>query len=91
VDFAATDTVMATATIFLEATLQAAAPKLHCAVAERDCEVLAVVPTTTAARWVTLLLSARISSGKGPLPPRSSREKPRPSDARFGVAGPYCC
>ncbi len=71
--------------------MQEAAPELRHAVAEKSRGVAVLAPPTTAARRATLLPSAQISSGKGPLPPRSSREKPRPSDARFGVAGPYHC
>ncbi len=92
-NFAAATTVAATvaavATLLHEATMQAAAPELHRAVVEKSHAVAAVVPTTTAPRRATLLPGARISSGKGPPLLRSSQEKPRPSDAHFGVAGPY--
>ncbi len=94
-NFAATITVAATvataATLLYEVTLQTAALELHNIVTERSRKVAAVVPATTAARRAILLPSAQISSGKGPLLLCSSREKPRPSDARFSVTGPYCC
>ncbi len=84
-------TVAATATLHYEATMQAAAPELRCVVVQRGREAAGVALATTAAKWATLLRSARISSGMGPLLRRSSREKPLPTDARFGVAGPYHC
>jgi hypothetical protein len=74
VNFAAKTMVAAVVTLLHKVTMQAAAPELHCAVAERSQKVEAVVPATTAARQATLMPSAQISRGKYLLPPRNSSE-----------------
>ncbi len=89
--FAAADRVAVEATLHYEATMQAAALELRCAVTQRGREATGVALATNAAKWATSSQSAQISSSMGPLLHCSSREKPQPSDARLGVAGPYCC
>jgi alkylation response protein AidB-like acyl-CoA dehydrogenase len=95
--FAAVDRVAIAATLHYEVTMQAAAPELRRAatekgreVAETGCRVATTAPAITEARWGILSRNAPISSRTCPLLP-SSREKQRLSDARLGVAGPYCC
>ncbi len=102
--FAATERLAVAATLHYEATMQAAAPELRRTVAERGCEVTekgreaaekgcgvaTAAPVITAARWAILSQNTPISSSMGPLL-LSSQKKQRPSDARLGVAGPYCC
>ncbi len=88
--FAAANWVTVEVTLQYEATMQAAVPQLCRAVKERGREAVGVALVTTAVKWATSSRSAQISSGIGPLLRRSSREKPRPSDARLGITGPYC-